>query len=53
VIAQLENLFRREDNLQGLKTKFEEFSKKYPQRIQISQKLADIYSELSEHKKAQ
>ncbi len=53
LIAQIENLFRKEENLEGLRLELEGFSKKYPQRTQITQKLANFYSETNEHKKAQ
>lgn len=52
IIAQIEGLFNREDNLQGLKEKLEALSKLYPQRLQITQKLADTHSNLGSHKEA-
>jgi len=52
VIAQIESLYRKEDNLLGLKDKLIVFKETYQQRLKIHQKLADVHSEVGEHKEA-
>lgn len=52
ILAQIETLHRREDNLVGFKDKLQVLTGEFPQRLQISQKLADIYSDIGSHKEA-
>jgi len=47
ILAQIEQLFRREDDLTGLQEHYKKLLKTYAQRIQIRKQYAKLLSELS------
>ncbi|GAA5496776.1 beta-barrel assembly-enhancing protease [Rubritalea halochordaticola] len=52
IIAQLDKLYRREDNISGLNKTFADLREKYPQRSLIHQKHAELLASQSEFAKA-
>ena len=48
ILAQIEQLFRREDDLTGLKKQYQTLLEKYPKRIQIHRQFARLLSDLGE-----
>ena len=52
IIAQIDSIYRREDNLVGLSEQVNKLRKRYKQRIQLSQKYANLLSESGDHKQA-
>lgn len=52
ILARLESLFRREENVTGLKTHLRQLYVTYPQRLQIAQNLAQVHVELDEYEEA-
>ncbi len=52
VLAQIEQLFRREDDLNGLKAQYDKLLEKYPKRISLRKRYADLLVDLGEQDKA-
>ncbi|SKA86348.1 hypothetical protein SAMN02745166_01285 [Prosthecobacter debontii] len=48
VLARLDQMFRREDDLEGLKTRLEALSQTHPQRSQVGKAYANALAELGE-----
>lgn len=53
LLARIEQVFRREDNLTGLATHLEDMAKAHPQRAAISRQLANVYIETDKQKEAE
>ncbi|MEK6250065.1 MAG: tetratricopeptide repeat protein, partial [Planctomycetales bacterium] len=53
ILAQIEELFRREDDLVGLKEEYEKLLAQYPKRIQVHKQFARLLSEQGEIEQAQ
>lgn len=51
-LAQIEQVFRREDNLSGLAAHLEELAAKHPQRVALQRQLARIHAETGAKDKA-
>ncbi len=52
VLAQIDTVFRQDENLTGLVTKLEELQKAYPQRMALEMQRARVLAELGEKDKA-
>lgn len=52
ILAQIERLYRREDNLSALREQYETLLKSYPRRVGIRRSYAKVLSELGENKAA-
>ena len=52
VLAQIEQIFRREDDLVGLQKQFDKMLESYPKRISIRKRYADLLADLGDKDKA-